>query len=236
MALSDYFERVDKAIKRDDIRGVYGESIDADFANNLGLALAETLAECTAVEPVNVVVGHDMRLSGPVLAEALCTGLDDGGCRSIMMGRAGTELVGFLPAKYSDVIDGGVMITASHNPKDNNGFKFFGRGGMPPRPKNLNPLLSLGLCEAVIITPPSMTSEYLAGRNPTSSVPARPIMMERQPPSSRPVQSASASTGPLSRMSWPTTTLTGSTAVHSASVSASASPRLLAKSASMLSP
>ena len=67
MALSDFLSKVDKVIKRDDIRGVYGENIDADFAYNLGLALAETFAECTAVRPVNVVVGHDMRLSGSVL-------------------------------------------------------------------------------------------------------------------------------------------------------------------------
>jgi len=131
MGVADYFVTVDRVVKRDDIRGVYGRTIDAELAYSLGLALAELLSECTAVGPVNVVVGHDMRLSGPVLAESLCQGLDDGGCRAIRLGRAGTELVGFLPAKYSDVIDGGVMITASHNPPDNNGFKFYGRSGMP---------------------------------------------------------------------------------------------------------
>ncbi len=131
MALDDYLKQVDKVIKRDDIRGVYGDGIDSDFAYNLGLVLAESFIGCTAVEPVNVVVGHDMRVSGAELAQALCTGLDDGGCRAIMMGRVGTELVGFLPTKYPDVIDGGIIITASHNPKDNNGFKFFGRAGAP---------------------------------------------------------------------------------------------------------
>ncbi len=131
MGIEDYLRRVDEVIKRDDIRGVYGVNISEDFAYRLGLTLAEPFMAATAVHPVNVVVGHDMRLSGPVLAEALCQGLEDGGCRPIRMGRAGTELVGFLPAKYSDVIDGGIIITASHNPRDNNGFKFFGRRGKP---------------------------------------------------------------------------------------------------------
>jgi len=131
MALSDYVKGVEEAIKRDDIRGVYGKNIDAQFAHELGRALAGTFRRTSAVAPVNVAVGHDMRLSGPVLAESLCRGLEQGGCRPVRMGLAGTELVGFLPAKYQQVIDGGVMVTASHNPKDYNGFKFFGRAGLP---------------------------------------------------------------------------------------------------------
>lgn len=154
MVLEQLLAKVDKVIKRDDIRGVYGDNIDAEFAYQLGLELADMFSAGTAVEPVNVVVGHDMRMSGAVLAQNLCTGLNDGGCRAIPIGRAGTELVGFLPAKYSDVIDGGIMITASHNPKDNNGFKFYGRGGMPlplavdmepPLPEDPLQRLALGL-------------------------------------------------------------------------------------------
>ncbi len=131
MPLNDFFRKVDAVIKRDDIRGIYGVNIDRQFAYNLGLLLAESFMGNTAVQPTNVVVGHDMRVSGPVLAAALAQGLDDGGCRPIRLGLAGTELVGFLPSKYRDEIDGGIIITASHNPRDNNGFKFFGRGGRP---------------------------------------------------------------------------------------------------------
>jgi len=129
--ISDFVQQVNAVIKRDDIRGVFGANIDQEFAYNLGLALAEVVLDCTAVPPANVVVGHDMRVSGPLLADGLCTGLADAGCRPIRLGQAGTELVGFLPAKYSDVIDAGVIITASHNPREYNGFKFFGRAGLP---------------------------------------------------------------------------------------------------------
>ncbi|MFO8007473.1 MAG: hypothetical protein R6V05_07020 [Candidatus Brocadiia bacterium] len=154
MSIGDYTAKVDEVIKRDDIRGVYGVNIDRRFAHDLGLLLADAFCLATAVHPVNVAIGHDMRLSGPVLAEGLRQGLEDGGCRPIMMGRAGTELVGFLPAKYSGLIDGSVMITASHNPKDNNGFKMFGRAGKPlslaveepaPHPEDELQRVALGL-------------------------------------------------------------------------------------------
>ncbi len=157
MALSDYIEGVNEVFKRDDVRGVYGQNIGPALARRLGGELAGFYRAHTAVEPVNVVIGHDMRLSGPVLAKALAEGLAGGGCRPISLGLAGTELVGFLAAHYSDVIDGGVIITASHNPHDNNGFKFFGRTGLPlavgkdvPVPSPAHPLqrLELGLKKA----------------------------------------------------------------------------------------
>ncbi len=159
MALSDFTERIDSVIKRDDIRGVYGENINTETARVLGENLADIFREATAVHPVNVVIGHDMRLSGGVLASALAEGLSQGGCRPISLGLAGTELVGFLVAHYSEFIDGGIIITASHNPADNNGFKFFGRKGLPlpvacelpaPLPKVPLERLALGMKKAKI--------------------------------------------------------------------------------------
>lgn len=131
MSLQEWLEKIDSVVKRDDIRGIAGETITPEFAFNLGRSVAALFMEQTAVHPVNIVVGHDARRSGPMLARALCDGLALEGCRPIELGVAGTEVVGFMPAKYSDVIDGGVIITASHNPREYNGFKFFGRQGQP---------------------------------------------------------------------------------------------------------
>ena len=68
MALSDMLAKINKVVKRDDIRGVFGKTITCELAYNLGRALADTFLDCTEVNPVNVVVGHDMRLSGAALA------------------------------------------------------------------------------------------------------------------------------------------------------------------------
>ncbi|MCD6415981.1 MAG: hypothetical protein J7M08_04730 [Planctomycetes bacterium] len=162
MSVADYLKGIDEVIKRDDIRGIYGKALNRDFAYSLGLLLAEGFTRAAAVWPVNVVIGHDMRLSGSVLAEGLRQGLEDGGCRPIMMGLAGTEQVGFLVARYSDVIDGGVIITASHNPRAYNGFKFFGRGGKP---------LSLALAEGP--APPVGEMERIARGLKKRSLPPR---------------------------------------------------------------
>ncbi len=159
MPIGDYTNSIEEVIKRDDIRGICEKNITPSLARKLGVNLAKIFIAHTDIMPVNVVIGHDMRLSGPPLASALAEGLAAGGCRPIALGLAGTELVGFLTAHYSDVIDGGIIITASHNPADNNGFKFFGRTGLPlpvakevPVPSPAAPLrrLALGLKKASI--------------------------------------------------------------------------------------
>ena len=72
--------------------------------------------------PEEVAVGHDIRLTGPELTEALCEGLVASGVEVVDIGLVGTEEVYF--ATFSLELDGGVMVTASHNPRDYNGLKF----------------------------------------------------------------------------------------------------------------
>jgi phosphomannomutase len=98
-----------------DVRGRVPEELDEDMAYRIGRAFAdETLAH-------KVVVGHDIRLSGPSLAAALTKGLNDAGVNVVDIGLVGTEMVYFATAHYG--FDGGVMITASHNPPQDNGMK-----------------------------------------------------------------------------------------------------------------
>ncbi len=98
-----------------DVRGRVPEDLNPELAYQIGRAFAdETKAR-------RVVVGHDIRLSGPSLSEALTKGLNDAGVDVTDIGMVGTETVYFATAHYG--FDGGVMITASHNPPQDNGMK-----------------------------------------------------------------------------------------------------------------
>ncbi len=99
-----------------DARGRVPEELDEDIAYRVGRAYAEF------VEPRQVAVGRDVRQSSESLFDALARGLTDSGVDVLDLGLCGTEQVYF--AAFHLELDGGIMITASHNPIDHNGFKF----------------------------------------------------------------------------------------------------------------
>src|SRR5688500_5045487 len=98
-----------------DVRGIVPSELNPDIAYAIGRALAdETGAK-------KICIGYDIRLSGPELYQALAKGLNDAGVDVVHLGLVGTEMVYFATAFYG--YDGGVMITASHNPPEYNGMK-----------------------------------------------------------------------------------------------------------------
>ena len=103
------------AFKAYDIRGRIPDELNADIARAIGRAYAEVFG------PKKVVIGHDIRLTSPELSLALAEGLMESGVDVFDIGQCGTELVYFATAHYD--MDGGIMVTASHNPIDYNGFK-----------------------------------------------------------------------------------------------------------------
>ncbi|MFZ5365249.1 MAG: phosphomannomutase/phosphoglucomutase [Patescibacteria group bacterium] len=107
-----------------DIRGTYPDQINKDFAYNLGRAAAQFYRVTKAI------VGADNRLSSPELKAAVISGLVDSGVEVIDIGLASTPLFNFSVI-YDDYVELGIMVTASHNPKEWNGFKFLDREGMP---------------------------------------------------------------------------------------------------------
>jgi len=98
-----------------DVRGKVPSELNPDLAYRIGRAYADEVA------PKTVCLGYDIRLSGPELAEALTKGLNDAGVDVVDLGMIGTEMVYFATAYYG--YDGGIMITASHNPPEYNGMK-----------------------------------------------------------------------------------------------------------------
>lgn len=111
-----------------DIRGIYPSDIDEDMAYRFGQALVRIFAfQCTAV-------GYDARLSGPALRDALIRGITDAGSSVVDIGLCSTDMCGFATARYAD-IDFSIMITASHNPKEYNGFKMTEKNAKPVNTK-----------------------------------------------------------------------------------------------------
>src|SRR4051794_2843938 len=99
-----------------DYRGRIPSELNPDVAYRIGRAYAEFL------KPQRVIVGRDIRQSSAELCDALTKGLLDSGVDVYDIGLCGTEMVYF--ATFSEAMDGGVMVTASHNPPDYNGMKF----------------------------------------------------------------------------------------------------------------
>ncbi|MFM7444116.1 MAG: phosphomannomutase, partial [Tabrizicola sp.] len=106
-----------------DIRGKVGTELHADFATRLGKAIAACLA------PATVVIGRDVRESSPQLATALGEGLCAAGVDVLDLGLCGTEEVYFATDHLR--AGAGIMVTASHNPIEYNGFKLIGPGARP---------------------------------------------------------------------------------------------------------
>jgi len=106
-----------------DIRGRVADELNPDLAYRLGLAYAD------AFQPKRVALGRDVRLSSAELLNALAHGLVARGVEVVDIGLCGTEEVYF--ASFQPGIDGGIMVTASHNPMDYNGMKLV-RGGAVP--------------------------------------------------------------------------------------------------------
>lgn len=106
-----------------DIRGRIPDELNEDIAWRIGRAYAEYL------KPQRVVVGRDVRLTSEALFRALAAGLNEGGADVLDIGLCGTEEVYF--ATFSEGAEGGVMVTASHNPMDYNGLKLVREGSKP---------------------------------------------------------------------------------------------------------
>lgn len=111
--------KVNEEIFREyDIRGIYGTDLDIDVAYTIGRSFASYIKEQGNDE---VIVGNDNRESGTILSNGLIKGLLEGGVKVINLGLVTTPM--YYYAKKKNEIKTGIMITASHNPREYNGFK-----------------------------------------------------------------------------------------------------------------
>jgi phosphomannomutase len=106
-----------------DVRGIVPDELDAEGAERLAAAYV------AAFEPETMAIGRDMRLSSPEIAEAAVRGAAAAGANVVDIGRVGTEMLYFAVGEYG--YQGGIQVTASHNPAAYNGMKIVRRGALP---------------------------------------------------------------------------------------------------------
>jgi phosphomannomutase len=112
-----------QVFKAYDVRGLYPSELDDAGAYAIGRAYVEEF------EPRGIAVGRDMRLSSPSMAEAVIRGAAEAGASVTDIGMVGTEMLYFAVGHLG--LDGGIAVTASHNPKEYTGMKIVRRGALP---------------------------------------------------------------------------------------------------------
>jgi phosphomannomutase len=112
-----------KVFKAYDVRGIYPEELDEAGAYAIGRAYVEEF------EPRTIAVGRDMRLSSPSMADAAMRGATEAGANVSDLGLVGTEMLYFAVGEFQ--LEGGIAVTASHNPKEYTGMKIVRRGALP---------------------------------------------------------------------------------------------------------
>ncbi len=144
-----------------DVRGIYPETLDEDVAYRIARAFVQYL------RPTTVAVGRDMRISSPALAAAVIRGISDQGADAVDLGMTTTDELYFAVGKFN--YPAGVMVTASHNPKQYNGLKWcresaiaissetggneirdLALAGNPPQPARVG-----------VVTPRDVTDDYV---------------------------------------------------------------------------
>jgi phosphomannomutase len=112
-----------KVFKAYDVRGIYPGELDEEGAYAIGRAYVQEF------EPRRIAVGHDMRLSSPAMTDAVVRGASEAGADVAQLGLVGTEMLYFAVGELG--LDGGIAVTASHNPKEYTGMKIVRRGALP---------------------------------------------------------------------------------------------------------
>jgi phosphomannomutase len=112
-----------KVFKAYDVRGIHPTELDEDGGYAIGRAFVEQF------EPKAIAVGRDMRVSSPSMADAVMRGAAEGGAAVQDIGLVGTEMLYFAVGELG--LDGGIAVTASHNPKEYTGMKIVRRGALP---------------------------------------------------------------------------------------------------------